>query len=256
MESCDNCLHSQTEYCNSCKRGESIKVDYYEPTTIKSCDNCLHYQSEYCNHCSRSEFIAEDYYERATTIETVASWEEELKHEVLPLQVDETFKEAFALAKKFALLSVKDIKFSKKHYICVYVRKDAMVSCFNGLMLSEVKCKIPLETQGKNIIRINERSLWVYPEPLPWTKHSIAELCPADRRIALTEAGFESTHIPYDDTAYLVLPELRILINKRYLEKIISLLDGDCEVSYCLDPHKAVVFTKNNVKVALMPMRL
>lgn len=255
MESCKNCLHTQTEYCDTCSRCKDQKEDYYEPNITEGCKNCLHYHTERCARCVRNERITEDYYEPAITLENVLQWEEELERVVLPLKVDESFKEAFSLAKEFALLSVKDLNPLYREYICVYARDDALVSCFKNLMLVEVKCKIPPELQDKSVIRLNEKNLWLYPEPLPWAKHPIAEFCPVDRQIALTEAGFESTHNPYEDTTYLVLPELRVLLNKSYLEKIISLLDGDCEVSYCSDPHKAVVFTKENIRVALMPMR-
>jgi hypothetical protein len=51
------------------------------------------------------------------------------------------------------------------------------------------------------------------------------------------------------------MPDATVKLYKKFLEKTLHVLGEDCEVAFNdADRHQAVVFSKDHMKIAIMPM--
>jgi hypothetical protein len=225
------------------------------------CITCKNYRSSLCDNCEFGGRILENHYELASpaeiesrSLENLREQEKSLGCEICPLEPEEKLAGVLRTARELVTLS------PEKPYPCV-PRAEYLVFCVgedllkatNSYLFCETRCPIPSELRGKNIVYLEGKKIGLYPKSVPWEKHTIETLCSLNRKISYFEVKTED--IWYNQAKCLIMPDAMIKLNKRFLEKILNVLGKDCEVAYNdSDRYQAVVFAKDNIRIAVMPM--
>ncbi len=228
---------------------------------LVDCITCKNYRSSLCDNCEYGDRVLENNYELASPeeiekrfLENLRGQEKSLGCEIIPLEPGEKLAKALKTAKELVTIS------PEQPYPCVH-RAEYLIFCVgedllkatNNYLFCEIRCPIPLELSGKNIVYLEDKMIGLYPRSVPWEKHTVDSLCEVNRKINFSAVKTED--IWYGQAKCLIMPDASIKLNKRFLQKILNVLGEDCEVAYNdADRHQAVVFSKDHIRIAIMPM--
>jgi len=214
-----------------------------------------------CDNCEFSGCILENYYELASPVEVEKRslenlWEQEksLGCEICLLEPEEKFIAVLRTARDLVVLSPqKPYPYVSRAEYLVFCAGEGLLKATNSYLFCEIRCPIPSELRGKNIVYLEGKKIGLYPKSVPWEKHTIDTLSSLNRKISYSEVKTEN--IWYNQAKCLTMPDAMIKLNRIFLEKTLNVLGQDCEVAYNnSDRYQAVVFAKDNIRIAIMPL--
>ncbi|MGI9862335.1 hypothetical protein SDD30_13235 [Moorella naiadis] len=225
------------------------------------CITCKNYRSSLCNNCEFGDRVLENYYELALSneiekrfLENLREQEKSLGCEIISREPDEKLAKALKTAKELVTISPEQPYpcVSRAEYL-VFCAGEDLLKATNGYLFCEIHCSIPSELSGKNIVYLENKMIGLYPGSVFWEKHMVDSLCEVNRKINFSAVKTED--IWYGQAKCLIMPDATLRLNKRFLEKVLNVLGKDFEVAYNdADRHQAVVFAKDNIRIAVMPM--
>lgn len=221
------------------------------------CDICKNQDSHECDDCIHFDRYQYDKFEPLSPEEIAEreeknrkDVEEELPFELIEIEVDlpADFVEVFNQARGFTGFEKMDGRFIPIH------ADDGCLTACDGHRLAQLKCNVPEELQGKNIISLEQNAARIFKGSVLYEeKGDVDKLFKTEcKPIMFLEELVGDSEKPREKR--LNLPGVKILINAEYINSATDVFAGDITLKYSgsLDP---VVFEGDEGRIVVLPLK-
>ncbi|MEN6325824.1 MAG: hypothetical protein ABFD18_06420 [Syntrophomonas sp.] len=227
------------------------------------CETCVHYESglDICEECEYGEHEYYDHYEKASK-EDIAKREEEERQKAeaeamsgyIDVDIPDDFRKAFEMAKKCAA----SIHF-RKIFMSVYATSEGTLVASDTYRLIELKCEVPEPLKEKCIVKLEDNRAAIHQGDFPNYK-AIFEACNEYDSVPYKGITLNPSDPEPDGRGFkitcLEFPGVNIPINKAFLDVMCEILTGDIRAFYPEKNLAPVLFTGDNARMLIVPLRL